>query len=252
MSGLGKTMPLTMAAFTIGGLSLIGVPGTAGFVSKWYLVTALLDASLWPLALLILVASILTLVYVGRVIEVAYFRPVPEGRTRQKVPLTMIVALWIFALSNIYFGLDTEISLGHIITCSKSVNRCDTMSIELLYILILLIPLLTAVGVLLCHKKPNVREAVTLIGGISLFLVVVTLAYNYDFEQPVTLTLLEPFPGLSLALRLEPLGLLFALVAGFLWPVTSLYAIGYMRAHHEKNQTRFYTAFAISIFATMA
>jgi len=112
MSGMGKTMPLTMAAFTIGGLSLIGIPGTAGFVSKWYLVTALLDASLWPLALLILVASILTLIYVGRVIEVAYFKPVPEGRTRQKVPLTMIVALWIFALSNIYFGFETDISLG--------------------------------------------------------------------------------------------------------------------------------------------
>ncbi len=112
MSGIGKTMPLTMAAFLIGGLSLIGVPGTAGFVSKWYLVTALLDASLWPLALLILVASVLTLIYVGRVIEVAYFRPVPDGRTRQKVPQTMIVALWIFALSNIYFGLDSDISLG--------------------------------------------------------------------------------------------------------------------------------------------
>jgi multicomponent Na+:H+ antiporter subunit D len=112
MSGIGKTMPLTMAAFVIGGLSLIGVPGTAGFVSKWYLVTALLNASLWPLALLILVASVLTLIYIGRVIEVAYFRTVPEGRTRQKVPSSMIVALWIFALSNIYFGLETDISLG--------------------------------------------------------------------------------------------------------------------------------------------
>ena len=120
MSGMGKTMPLTMAAFTIGGLSLIGVPGTAGFVSKWYLVIALLDASLWPLALLVLVASILTLIYIGRVIEVAYFRPVPEGRTRQKVPLTMMVALWIFALSNIYFGLDTEISQG---MASLAVNQ---------------------------------------------------------------------------------------------------------------------------------
>ncbi|MEA2048334.1 MAG: monovalent cation/H+ antiporter subunit D family protein [Campylobacterota bacterium] len=120
MSGMGKSMPLTMAAFTIGGLSLIGVPGTAGFVSKWYLVTALLDASLWPLALLILVASILTLIYVGRVIEVAYFRPIPEGRTRQKVPLTMIVPLWIFALSNIYFGLDTQISQG---IASLAVNQ---------------------------------------------------------------------------------------------------------------------------------
>lgn len=112
MAGIGKTMPWTMAAFTIGGLSLIGVPGTAGFVSKWYLVTALLDASLWPLALLILVASILTLIYVGRVLEVAYFRSAPEGRKRQKVTPTMMAALWVFALSNIYFGFDTEISLG--------------------------------------------------------------------------------------------------------------------------------------------
>lgn len=120
MSGMGKTMPWTMAAFTIGGLSLIGIPGTAGFVSKWYLVIALLDASLWPLALLILVASILTLVYVGKVLEVAYFRSAPEGRTREKVPLTMLVALWIFALSNIYFGLDIEISQG---IASLAVNQ---------------------------------------------------------------------------------------------------------------------------------
>lgn len=126
------------------------------------------------------------------------------------------------------------------------------MSIELLYILILIIPIVTAVGVLLCHNKPDIREAVTITGGISLLFVVANLALTYDFKEPVTLTLLEPFAGLSLALRLEPLGLVFALVAGFLWPVTSLYAIGYMRAHHEQNQTRFYTAFAISIFATMA
>ncbi len=112
MSGTGKTMPLTMAAFTIGGLSLIGVPGTAGFVSKWYLVTALLEASLWPVALLILVASVLTLIYVGRVLEVAYFRAAPEGVEYKKMPTSMIAALWIFALSNIYFGLDSDISMG--------------------------------------------------------------------------------------------------------------------------------------------
>jgi multicomponent Na+:H+ antiporter subunit D len=112
MSGIGKTMPLTMAAFTIGGLSLIGVPGTAGFVSKWYLVTALLDASLWPVALLILIASVLTLIYVGRVIEVAYFRSSPKEGKQLKIPTTMIVALWIFALSNIYFGLNSDVSMG--------------------------------------------------------------------------------------------------------------------------------------------
>lgn len=112
MSGIGKTMPVTMAAFTIGGLSLIGVPGTAGFVSKWYLVTALLDASLWPIALLILIASVLTLIYVGRVIEVVYFRPAPEQSKQEKIPTTMVVALWLFALCNIYFGLDSDVSMG--------------------------------------------------------------------------------------------------------------------------------------------
>ena len=112
LAGTGKTMPLTMAAFVIGGLSLIGVPGTAGFVSKWYLVTALLDASLWPVALLILVASILTVIYVGRVIEAAYFRSAPQEVEKKRMPTSMMVALWIFALSNIYFGLDSDISMG--------------------------------------------------------------------------------------------------------------------------------------------
>jgi multicomponent Na+:H+ antiporter subunit D len=112
MSGIGKTMPVTMAAFTIGGLSLIGIPGTAGFVSKWYLVTALLDASLWHIALVILIASVLTLIYVGKVIEVAYFKEPLEDSNKIKIPTSMMLALWIFALSNIYFGLDTNISMG--------------------------------------------------------------------------------------------------------------------------------------------
>ncbi len=112
MAGSGKTMPFTMAAFVIGGLSLIGVPGTAGFVSKWYLITALLDASLWPVALLILVASILTVIYVGRVIEAVYFRPAPEETEYKKIPKTMLISLWVFALTNIYFGLDTNVSMG--------------------------------------------------------------------------------------------------------------------------------------------
>lgn len=126
------------------------------------------------------------------------------------------------------------------------------MSIETHYLLILVIPILTGVGVIACHRRPNLRETVTLIGGVSLFAVVASLAWQFTPDQPVTLELLQPMEGLSLALRLEPLGLIFALVASFLWPVTSLYSIGYMRAHHEKNQTRFYTAFAVSIFATMA
>ena len=66
-----------------------------------------------------------------------------------------------------------------------------------------------------------------------------------------TWTLGEMVPGFTIEFKIEPLGMLFALVASFLWPVTVVYAIGYMRAHHEENQTRFYAAFAVSIGATM-
>ena len=59
--------------------------------------------------------------------------------------------------------------------------------------------------------------------------------------------LLEVFPGLALRFEVEPLGMLFSLIASFLWIVTSLYAFGYMRAHHEAHQTRFYAWFAVSI-----
>jgi multicomponent Na+:H+ antiporter subunit D len=126
------------------------------------------------------------------------------------------------------------------------------MSIETHYLLMLVIPLLTGVGVLAFHRSPNLREAVTLTGGVALFAVVISLALNYSFDAATTWSILQPVPGLSISFRLEPLGLIFALVAGCLWPVTSMYAIGYMRGHHEKNQTRFYTAFALSIFAVMA
>ena len=61
----------------------------------------------------------------------------------------------------------------------------------------------------------------------------------------------EPIEGLSLVLTAEPLGLIFGLVASFLWPITTIYAMGYMRAHGEEHQTRFYAAFALSIGATM-
>lgn len=125
------------------------------------------------------------------------------------------------------------------------------MSVSLLMGLILLLPLVAALGVVLTGRDPNRRESVTLVSGVALFLLVAALASAADWDQPARLVLAEPVEGLSLALSLEPLGLMFALLASFLWPVTSVYAIGYMRAHHEENQTRFYTAFAISIGATM-
>jgi multicomponent Na+:H+ antiporter subunit D len=125
------------------------------------------------------------------------------------------------------------------------------MTAGYLVALIPLVPLLGAFAVIAARRHPDLREALSIGAGVILFLLVATLAGTFSRDLPPVLVLAEPFPGLALALSPEPLGLLFALVASFLWPVTTLYAIGYMRAHGEENQTRFYAAFAISIAATM-
>ncbi len=125
--GLGRKMPLTMAAITVAGLSLIGIPGTAGFISKWYLVTATLEAGLWPFALLVLVGSFMALLYIGRILEAAYmYKPSDDGRTDvvngrtsvpvtreiREAPLAMLIPILLLAAANIYFGLHTELSFG--------------------------------------------------------------------------------------------------------------------------------------------
>ena len=125
------------------------------------------------------------------------------------------------------------------------------MSTEQLLAWIPLVPLLAALGVVASRANPNLREAVSIAAGVILFLLVATLAATIDWAAPGTLIIAEPIAGLPLALTPEPLGILFALVASLLWPITTLYAVGYMRAHNEHNQTRFYTAFAVSISAAM-
>ena len=112
-AGLGRHMPWTMAAIVIAGLSLIGVPLTAGFISKWYLITATLERGLWPVAVLVLVGSFLALIYIWRLVEAAYFRPLPEGAERpREAPFSMLFPLWLLVAANLYFGIDTDLSAG--------------------------------------------------------------------------------------------------------------------------------------------
>jgi multicomponent Na+:H+ antiporter subunit D len=112
-AGLGQRMPWTMAAICVGGLSLVGVPLTVGFVSKWYLVQATLEQGLWPLAILILVGSLLALIYVGRLIEIAYFKPSPNPHQKHlEAPVSMLLPIWILVAANVYFGFDTDFTVG--------------------------------------------------------------------------------------------------------------------------------------------
>ena len=108
MAGLGKRMPFTMAAFVVGGLSLVGVPLTVGFVSKWYLILGALEkGGLWMgVAGIVLLTSIMALVYVWRVVEVAYLRDfVGDDRVRE-APWSLLVPTWALVLANLYFGID--------------------------------------------------------------------------------------------------------------------------------------------------
>ncbi len=113
MAGLGKDMPLTMAAFFIAGLSLIGVPLTVGFVSKWYLIQAALENGWWPIAILIVISSLLAVVYIWRIIEVIYFTPAnPEAQEVREAPISLLLPTWILLSAVIYFGIDATTALN--------------------------------------------------------------------------------------------------------------------------------------------
>ncbi len=113
------------------------------------------------------------------------------------------------------------------------------------------VPLVGAVAIGLLGKWPNLREGALLTTAGALFWVVLGLYPEVAAGGTFSQTLVQVLPGLVLELEVEPLGMVFALVASSLWILTSLYAIGYMRGHHEKNQTRFFIFFAVSIAAAM-
>ena len=112
-AGLGRRMPLTFAAFVLGGLSLIGVPMTVGFVSKWYLVLGALDAGMWPVAVLILLSSLLAVIYIWRVVEVGYFRTAADDAPEvSEAPFSMLLPTWVLIGATVVFGVWTSLSVG--------------------------------------------------------------------------------------------------------------------------------------------
>jgi multicomponent Na+:H+ antiporter subunit D len=112
LQGIARRMPITCAAFLAGGLGLIGVPLTAGFVTKWYLVKGALAAGWWPAAVLVLLSSLLAVVYVWRVAEVMYRRAAAGAGPVAEAPFTLVLSCWLLIGASIYFGVDATGPVG--------------------------------------------------------------------------------------------------------------------------------------------
>ena len=125
------------------------------------------------------------------------------------------------------------------------------MAVEQALLAALLVPCAGAALISLAHHRPNLREGVTLATTALLLLCVATVLPSVQQGARPALTLFTMLPGLTLALQVEPLGMLFVLIASALWIVNSLYSIGYMRGNDEAHQTRFYVCFALALAATM-
>ena len=120
------------------------------------------------------------------------------------------------------------------------------MSPDLAIPLALAVPVVGCLAIWLLDKSPNLREAATLLTGAVLFFLALTVFAAVGEGKSPGYDLIEVIDGLWISFKVEPLGMLFAMVASGLWIVTTLYAIGYMRGHHEQNQTRFFTYFAVA------
>lgn len=125
------------------------------------------------------------------------------------------------------------------------------MSTATMILLSMALPLMGCILCVVLPKQNNLRDGLAFIVSVALFALVLNILNTFDAKEPFALTLWSFMPGLKIAFSVEPLGLLFALVASSLWILTHIYGVGYMRGNKEKKHARFFACFAFAIFATM-
>lgn len=113
IAGLARRMPWTFGALIVAGMSLVGIPGTAGFISKWYLINAALELGTPGLALVavIVISSLMAVAYVWRIVETAYFGKATSNAALRVSP-ALFITIWVAALANIWFGFAPELPLS--------------------------------------------------------------------------------------------------------------------------------------------
>ncbi|MEL6751711.1 MAG: proton-conducting transporter membrane subunit, partial [Pseudomonadota bacterium] len=117
--------------------------------------------------------------------------------------------------------------------------------------LTLLLPLAATGGNLAFKQMPNLRDGMTFVFAVLLFIVVMAIVTRFQAGTSFAMEVVTFMPGLTIAFEIEELGLVFACVASFLWILTHIYGIGYMRGNNEKKHARFFACFGFAIFATM-
>ncbi|PRQ07924.1 monovalent cation/H+ antiporter subunit D family protein [Enhygromyxa salina] len=133
----------------------------------------------------------------------------------------------------------------------NAIEWLPTFELQLSPILAIAVPLIGAFLIAAAGRWPNLRESVTIITAVALLWVVGNLNNFLEATPSKAEALVDVVPGMSLAFHLEPLGMIYAMIASSLWILNSIYSIGYMRGNKEKHQTRFYVCFALSIASVM-
>ena len=113
------------------------------------------------------------------------------------------------------------------------------------------VPLLAAGAILWFNGRDNLRDAVSLVAAVIMFLIIISMAPVVLAGGAVEITLFEILPEVDFAFRVDSLGMVFATVSSMLWIVAALYCIGYMRSLKEHAQTRFFASFAVSLAAAV-
>ncbi len=121
LAGLGRQMPLTMAALMAGALSLIGVPGTVGFVTKWYLIAGAFENGNWLAVITILLSGLLAVVYCWRIVEAVYFQDPPPGREAvHEAPIAMLAPMLVLAAACVIFGVSATWTMDVVIAAAET------------------------------------------------------------------------------------------------------------------------------------
>ncbi|MBU4532753.1 MAG: monovalent cation/H+ antiporter subunit D family protein [Firmicutes bacterium] len=122
LDGIGRQMPFTMIAFTIGAFSMIGVPPFAGFISKWYMALGAIEANMYPIIGVIILSSILNACYFMPIVYAAFFKPVPLGESAKmhEAPAHMVVPLCFtaFGVLVLFFASPFLLNLARMVVTS--------------------------------------------------------------------------------------------------------------------------------------